>query len=158
LTIPGIADLFAERARLVQSYDVGDTGRFAVWQMVWEAAFHHPFGIGPGHSAQVFDAEAHNLYLHVLIETGWLGAIGLLGFLLAGLWRGLRLVLGGASVPAWYPAVVASVLGTLIENLFVHGTHWRHLYLLLALLWAPALSRSAAYTFRPSLRAEHTGL
>ncbi len=157
LTIPGVAELFAERARLVQYYDVGDSGRFAVWKLLLEAAFQHPFGIGPGQSAQVFDAEAHNLYLHVLIETGWLGAIGLLGFLLAGLWRGLRLVLGGASAPAWYPAVVASVMGTLIENFFVHGTHWRHLYLLLALLWAPALSHSAAYALRPVLRTGHTG-
>lgn len=155
LTISGIADLFAERAHLLQYYDVGDTGRFAVWRLVLEAAFQHPFGIGPGQSTQVFNAEAHNLYLHVLIETGWLGAIGLLGFLLAGVWRGLRLALAGASAPAWYPAVLASVMGTLIENLFVHGTHWRHLYLLLALLWAPVLSQSAAYAFRPAPRTGH---
>lgn len=158
LTTPGIADLFAERAHVVQYYDTGDAGRFAVWKIVLEAAFQHPFGIGPGQSAEVFNAEAHNLYLHVLVETGWLGAIGLSGFLLAGLWRGLRLALGSNPVPAWYLAVVASVAGTLVENLFVHGTHWRHFYLLLAMLWAPALHQSAAYSFRLPVRTGQSGL
>lgn len=159
LTNPGIADLFAERARLVQYYDVGDTGRFAVWRLMLEAAFQHPFGIGPGQSTPMLHAEAHNLYLHVLIETGWLGAIGLLGFLLAGLGRGLRLALNAAAAaPAWYPVVVASVVGALVENFFIHGTHWRHLYLLLALLWAPVLAQSAAFAVRPSLRPGHSGL
>jgi O-antigen ligase len=157
LANPGIADLFAERAHLVQSYDVGDSGRFAVWRQVLDAAFQYPLGIGPGQSEQVFGNEAHNLYLHVLIETGWLGAIGLIGFLLTGLWRGLRLAVA-ATAPAWYPVVVASIMGALVENLFIHGTHWRHLYLLLALLWAPVLSRSAAYAIRPVARAGHIGL
>ncbi len=144
LAIPDIASLFAERARLIQYYDTGDSGRFAIWKIIWDAALQHPFGIGPGQSTAVFDAEAHNLYLHVLIETGWLGMIGLIGFLLAGLWRGLRLILS-RTAPAWYLVVVASVTGMLMENLFVHGTHWRHFYLLLAMLWAPTLQASAAF-------------
>jgi O-antigen ligase len=147
LSIPDIASLFAERARLTQYYDTGDSGRFAIWKIVWDAALQHPFGIGPGQSTAVFDAEAHNLYLHVLIETGWLGMIGLIGFLLAGMWRGMRLILSGTA-PAWYLVVVASVTGMLMENLFVHGTHWRHFYLLLAMLWAPTLQTSAAFERR----------
>ena len=32
--------------------------------------------------------------------------------------------------------VLAVVVGTLFQSLFVDSTHWRHLWLLLAMLWA----------------------
>lgn len=129
-------ELFAERTTLVQAYDVAAGGRFAAQISALEAIGRTPFGIGPAMSDAVVGLAPHNVYLHVTLEAGWLGGLSIYAFLLLGLWRGIRqLRATDGELKIHLLVVLASVLGVLLQSFFIDSTHWRHLWLLLAMLW-----------------------
>jgi len=76
--------------------------RIVSWQTAWEIASDNPLGVGTGNwkahfkerylaKGANFAAEhahpAHNAYLQILVEWGWLGLMALLSLLLTGLRR-----------------------------------------------------------------------
>ena len=140
ISSPQISNLFFERAILFQSYDIEAGGRFSAFGEALVKSFENPIGIGPGQSPYYFITEPHNLYLHILVETGWLGGIAFCFFIMLTLWRSYQFCLRRTEIHDAYIIVFASVIGVLIESLIVHSTHWRHLYLLLAMLWGPMLA------------------
>jgi hypothetical protein len=144
ITTPDVGVLFHERALLFQEYDLAADGRFNSLLAALEESFRNPVGIGPGRSAYVFPTEPHNIYLHVLVETGWLGAIAFLGFVLFSVWRGLRFCLHDSPMQHGAIVILAALIGTLADNFVVHGTHWRHFYLLFAMLWGTMLAFQAS--------------
>jgi putative inorganic carbon (hco3(-)) transporter len=114
--------------------------RMAHWQAGWNMYFSNPIlGVGPGHYTIAYPiyrvnafwkdplGHAHNLYLNVMAEDGFLGIVAYLGQLaawiviaLAGFRRGQT-----AADRALAAGVVASLLGVAVHNLFdnltVHG-------------------------------------
>lgn len=135
-----------ERARLVQDYDVGDLGRFTILKRAIHEALQDPMGIGPGLATATFIVDPHNLYLHVLVETGWLGGLAFAAFLLFTLYRSVRFCVSAASLPHGFAATTAAFGALLMQGLLIHSTHWRHLYLLAGLLWGPMLVYAASAT------------
>jgi len=131
---------FSQRAVLVQTYDVGEGGRFTNQLRVLKEGLANPIGIGPGQSDRHFGVAAHNLYLHVLIEAGWIGAFGFYGFLFLTLVNGFRFAFQPSGIQGVYIATLACTVGILVQSLFIDSTHWRHLYLLFAMLWGPLLA------------------
>lgn len=131
-----VVDLLAERATLTQSYDLGPDGRFGGQEKALALIGENPFGIG----ATVFSGkhhpeEVHNVYLSMLLNAGWLGgAIYLLLTLLTitlGFAHALRL---GAAQPLFLVAYAAFVANA-VEGLIIDIDHWRHVYLLMAIIW-----------------------
>lgn len=76
--------------------------RIVSWQTAWEIGRDYPFGVGTGNWKSHFNERyllkganfaaehshpAHNAYLQILVEWGWLGLLTLLSLLLAGLRR-----------------------------------------------------------------------
>lgn len=141
LSTTEIAEIFFQRASLTQEYDVGEGGRFDTLRRVIEQIFQKPLGIGPGESAYTFDLDPHNLYIHITFETGWLGGISFCGFLIMTVWQGLLFALTDSRLQGAFIVVFSCVLGTLIESMIIHSTHWRHLYLLLAMMWGVLIAR-----------------
>lgn len=132
----------------VQSYDVKENqGRFVRQKLILERSLIEPFGIGAGQSEQPFNFKGapHNVYLHILIESGWIGALAFFSFLGLTLWKSLRFLFQVSNIQPVYTAVFASLVGLLIQSLFVDSTHWRHMYLLFGILWGPMLA-PIAYT------------
>ncbi len=132
-----------ERRAKLQYYDLAEErGRFNRQLTVIKRALVRPVGIGAGQSTQEynFGKEPHNIYLQVLIEAGWIGALAFYGFLLLTLWKSIQFVFQPSELQAVYTAVFACVVGLLSQSLFVDSTHWRHMYLLLAVLWGPLLA------------------
>ncbi len=84
----------------------------------------------------VFGLEPHNLYLHILVEGGWLAAISFYLFVILTLWQLLKGALVSTALHYQRVIVTAALGGTLCQSLFIDSTHWRHLWLLLALAWA----------------------
>lgn len=133
LSFGAIADRFYERAVLEQPYDVRSGGRFDTQQRALIEIGTHPIGVGPAMSREVFGLEPHNMYLHVLVEAGWIGGLGFIGF--------VGLVVVGLARAARKPSplqdeavVVFSALGGLLaQTPFIDSTHWRHMWLLFAL-------------------------
>ena len=129
--------LFAQRAALVQEYDVAEGGRFDTQVKALIEIGRNPIGIGPGMSPIAFDGvEPHNIYLHVAVEGGWIAAISFYLFLIITLARGFSRINTISALRNNLQITLAALMGVLVQSLFIDSTHWRHLWLLLALTWA----------------------
>ncbi|MEQ1530293.1 MAG: O-antigen ligase family protein [Methylococcales bacterium] len=142
LTMEDIGKLFSHRAQLVQDYDGESGGRFDVIGNALEISMNYPMGIGPGQGAEALVLEPHNLLIHTMMETGWLGAISFAGFLLLTVRNAFLFCLQPSKIQQVYIVAFACLMGTLLESIIIHSTHWRHLYLLLALIWAPIAAKN----------------
>jgi O-antigen ligase len=137
VTFTGSADFLHERARL-QTYD---SERFDAQRGGLQLAAEHPLGVGPGQFDVVMPISAHSLYVRVLAEQGVLGfavvvALGAFTLVLA---VG-NAVAGRHAYGVGSAAALGAWCGLLVNSLFVDTLHWRHLWLVAALVWVAALS------------------
>lgn len=140
LSTPQIAALFAERATLVQDYDVSEHGgRFASQADAFSQALHVPWGIGQNQWAMINKLDTHNVYLHVLVAGGWLAGLSFVGLLLTTIWRGWR----AAHVPGPGQGVLivalAAIIGHCAEAFIIDIDNWRHFFVLMGSLWGGIL-------------------
>jgi len=150
LSFDAIQDMFEERARLIQSYDVGQGGRFLLQELALTAVLNFPYGMGPFEFARVHGLQQHNMYLQAFLVYGWLGAIAYLLLLFTTLAVGLRNAL---VMTPWQPyliTAVATFAGEMAEGIVIDTDHWRHFYLLLGMIWG-----LAAATLRQRARPIH---
>ncbi len=135
-----IVSLLAERASLTQSYDVGPEGRFGGQEKAIGLILENPLGIG----ATVFSAfhhheEVHNVYLSMMLNAGWLGGVLFLLMIALTLVLGLRhaftLSQTASKVRPLFLIAYAAFLANALEGLIIDLDHWRHVYLLMALIW-----------------------
>jgi O-antigen ligase len=134
-TIDDISQMFTIRAQLVQDYDKGSDGRFDAMLIAVKQAMIHPLGIGPGQVSEVLALDPHNLFVHILVETGWLGALSFSCFIVVSLKEAYVLCMQPSQVQKICMVLFACLVATLVESMIIHSTHWRHLYVLFALLW-----------------------
>ena len=125
----------SERARL-QTYD---TQRFGAQHSGIELAVKYPLGIGPGQFEKVSPISAHSTYVRALSEEGVLGLLVLLALLLLTLMFASRnAILGRDTYGIGSAALLAAWCGLLANSVFIDTLHWRHFWLLAALIWAGA--------------------
>ena len=125
----------SERARL-QAYD---TQRFGAQDSGIELAVKYPLGIGPGQFERVSPISAHSTYVRALSEEGVLGLLVLLALLLLTLMFASRnAILGRDTYGIGSAALLAAWCGLLANSVFIDTLHWRHFWLLAALIWAGA--------------------
>jgi O-antigen ligase len=123
----------SERARF-QTYDVQ---RFGAQLSGIELAAKYPLGIGPGQFEQVSPISAHSTYVRALSEEGVLGLLVLLALLLLTLAFAARNAIHGRDTYGIGSAALLSAwCGLLANSVFIDTLHWRHLWLLAALIWA----------------------
>jgi len=145
-TQSNIADRLAQRAVLAQKYDVARGGRFYTQKQALQKIATTPQGIGPGRSHDEFGLEPHNLILHVFVEGGWLAGAGFLLFVALGFYRSLDLFRWQAPLRKDFLVVFASVVGIMVQSLFIDSTHWRHSWLLFGMLWGLIVVRQRVKT------------
>ena len=131
-----VAARFYERAVIARDYDLKEGGRFATQAEALERIARTPAGVGPGRADDEFGLEPHNLYLHVMVEGGWLAGLGFYAFIIMTLLRVLPLFAWQSEWRGEFFVIFASLAGTLAQSLFIDSTHWRHMWLLLGLVWA----------------------
>lgn len=90
------------------------------------------FGRGPGQSEVWFGMSPHNLYLRVWFENGIVGLIGLLALIAVSLGNLYAHSRSGSNLAT---VTLASIVGILVNSLFIDTHHWRHFWLLLAIPW-----------------------
>ncbi len=139
-TTDRISDLFQERAKVLQDYDVEDGGRFSKQRLAIELSLSNPVGIGPGMGEEVMGLVPHNVYLLVLVENGIVGFIGWTGFFIYTLYYSSRFIRRQAIVPLDFLPVLAAIIGTVLESFIIDSIHWRHFYILLGVLWGIMLA------------------
>jgi O-antigen ligase len=133
------AGFLRERA----SFQVYDVQRFGTQVSGVDLATQYPLGIGPGQFERVSELSAHSTYVRALAEEGVLGMLVLLGLMLATLGFAARsAALGRDTYGIGSAALLAAWCGLLANSMFIDTLHWRHLWLLAALIWAGAVLRA----------------
>ena len=138
---------FLEERSGIQLYDAD---RFRTQSSALSRMTELVFGHGPGQVETTLDYAAHSLYLRVGFEQGVLGAVLIL--VLLAVTAGLALILAardGDIAGVGGAALLGSWLGLIANSVVVDTLHWRHLWLVAALIWAGYASLSATRAERP---------
>jgi O-antigen ligase len=130
---------FLEQRAAVQVYD---TQRFGAQLSGVELASENPLGVGPGQFERVSEISAHSTYVRALAEEGVLGLLVVLALMVLTLGFAARNAASGVNCYGiGSAALLASWCGLLANSLFVDTLHWRHLWLMAALIWAATALR-----------------
>jgi O-antigen ligase len=136
----GSGDFLAERAR-PQTYD---SDRFSGQRAGLRPAAEYPFGAGPGQFESVAGISAHSTYARALGEQGYPGLLVLLALLGYTVIAGLRnAVAGRGTYGIGSAALLAAWCGLLANSAVIDTLHWRHLWLVAALIWLAAVPATA---------------
>ncbi len=87
LSFESIGDMFASARSSLQSYDVGEGGRFRLQELALGAMLDFPNGMGPFEFARVYGLQQHNVYLQAFLVYGWVGGMAYLTLLVATIMR-----------------------------------------------------------------------
>jgi hypothetical protein len=135
LSIPVIHEMFTERAHLLQSYDVGQGGRFRLQELAVADVLKYFNGMGPFGFADTHANQQHNVYLQAFLVYGWIGGVTYILMVLTTFFIAFRSVF----VPTpWQPYLItalAAFVGETTEGFIIDTDHWRHFFLLLGIIW-----------------------
>jgi len=135
MSIDSVHDMFVERAKAIQPYDVGPGGRFWEQRLALGEILDHPNGMGPFEFGRVFGTQQHDVYMQGFLVYGWLGGAAYLTIVLVTLATGLRAALVPAPWQTYLIAAYAGLVGEAVEGFIVDTDHWRHFFLLLGMVW-----------------------
>jgi O-antigen ligase len=132
----GSLGFLEERAHL-QSYD---TERFNAQSRGLAVGLQHPLGIGPGQFDVASPVSSHSLYVRSLSEQGVLGCAVIVSLLVATIaFASLNVIYGRDTYGISAAALLAAWCGLIVNSFFVDTLHWRHMWLVAALIWAGAV-------------------
>lgn len=135
LQIPAIADLLLQRAQLVQEYDGARLGRFARHFIGLELAMERPLGIGPLVFGQIYGQDTHNIWLKALLDYSWVGFASYVILIVWSLAGGFRILFRTRPWQPYLLCTYAAFVGHLALGTLIDTDHWRHLYLIIGMLW-----------------------
>ncbi|MGX9572604.1 O-antigen ligase family protein [Mesorhizobium sp. f-mel] len=135
LQLPGVSEMFSSRAQLEQSYDTARLGRFARYSIGFQMALEHPLGIGPLVFGTIFGEDTHDIWLKMLMDYGWLGFVSFLTMTCWTIAAGFRILLRDRPWQPYLLCAYVAFVGNIGLGTFIDIDHWRHVYLLLGLIW-----------------------
>ena len=139
LSFEEVRAVFELRASLVQDYDEGVTGRFGNQWRAIPMLLDAPNGFGPLRFRWHFNqADPHNVYINAFASYGWLGGFFWLGLMAATCYVGWRLVFRRGATQLHAIAIWSVLFVTILQGLQIDSDHWRHLYLMMGLVWGLA--------------------
>jgi O-antigen ligase len=143
--VAGSTSFLEERARS----QVYDTERFRAQDTGFRLAERHPLGIGPGQFDVEVPVSSHSIYIRALAENGVLGFVCILALLMSTLLMGAEnAVMGRHTYGIGSASLVGVWCGILANSAFVDTLHWRHLFVVAALIWAGTARRKRAFVLR----------
>jgi O-antigen ligase len=146
VSLSGSGDFLSDRAR-VQSYDAD---RFGAQAAGLEPAQRYPFGVGPGQFELVAPISAHSTYVRVFAEQGLPGILAFFALLLFTLGAALaNAVAGRDTYGIGSAALLGAWCGLLVNSFVIDTLHWRHLWVVAALIWAGWARRRVGSALAP---------
>jgi O-antigen ligase len=140
VAVSGADAVLRERAR-TQRYD---TQRFGAQRTGIKLAEDHPLGVGPGQFDVLEPISTHSIYVRLLAEQGLAGLLTLVAVLAGTLALAVGNVVAGRDAYGVGSAVLlAAWCGLLANSAFIDTLHWRHLWVVAALIWMAARRRLA---------------
>jgi len=157
----------AERTLLARVEHSSET-RGRIWERLERRVSEHPLGIGPGNSSAgdveigererkgtLRSKEAHSDYISYAVERGPLGVAGLLtGIVMLGarLLRARRALVARTGDPfrgvALHAACMGAFAALLVQSTVIEQLHFRHVWWLVAWMWAATGPVEVAATAR----------
>ncbi|MDO9411452.1 MAG: O-antigen ligase family protein [Pseudolabrys sp.] len=138
LSISSIGEMFTTRAQLIQTYDVGQGGRFLLQEKALAAVLDFPNGMGPFEFARVHGLQQHNVYLQAFLVYGWAGAFAYILLLVSTVWVGFFTALKRTPWQGYQIAALGAFVGEMAEGFVIDTDHWRHFFLILGVVWGLA--------------------
>ncbi|MGL4441148.1 MAG: O-antigen ligase family protein [Bosea sp. (in: a-proteobacteria)] len=135
LSFEGIREVFNERASLNQSYDLGVQGRFGNQLRSIAMLLDMPNGMGPLRFRWYFPEDPHNTYINAFASYGWLGGFAYIALVVATMIAGWTTVLRRSAMQPYAIAIWSVLFITLLQGFQIDIDHWRHVYMLLGLIW-----------------------
>ena len=135
LSISSVHDLFIERAKAIQPYDVGPGGRFWEQKIALGVILDHPNGMGPFEFNRIYGTQQHDVYMQGFLVYGWLGGAAYLTMVVVTLAVGLKAALIRSPWQNYLVAAYATFVGEAFEGFIVDTDHWRHFFLILGVIW-----------------------
>ncbi len=135
LQIDAVWEIISQRAKVVQEYDGARIGRFARHAIGFELALSKPFGIGVLEFGFLYGEDEHNVYLRSLLSYGWLGFVSWLAIVLWPLIAGFKLLFLDRPWRPYFQVAYTVFVGHLIVGWVIDIDHWRHVYLILGVIW-----------------------
>lgn len=135
LSIDTVAEMFEQRARLVQDYDSARLGRFARYALGFQLVMEHPLGLGTLGFRNYFPEDTHNVYLKSFTTYGWLGGVTYIVLALWTLSAMVPLLFKSRPWTGFTHCVFAVFLAHLILSVIIDTDRWRHMYMLYGLAW-----------------------
>jgi O-antigen ligase len=135
LQVPQIAELFEQRAKVVQDYDGARVGRFARHAIGFWLALEKPWGIGPVEFGKIYGEDTHAMWLKALMDYGWLGFLGWMTLFVWTFAAGFKILLRPRP---WQPYLMCAwivFVGHMLVGIVIDLDKWRHLYLIYGVIW-----------------------
>jgi hypothetical protein len=138
---------FLQQRSKLEAYD---TQRFANQNSAFGEMTRHLFGFGPGQTEVRLPISTHSSFARAAFEQGLLG-ISMLVLILAGtLLCALFLVRRQLDVHGVGTAALLGVwLGQIANGFFIDTIHWRHVWIMAALIWSGYMMATARERVRP---------
>ena len=135
MSVESVRAMFLMRFSLLQSYDVGETGRFGNQLNSIPMLMNLPLGFGPLQYRSVFGSDPHNTFINAFASYGWLGGISYMLLIISTIATGLRSIF--TKTPWQYAAicVFCPLATTILQGVQIDTDHWRHFYWLLGMSW-----------------------
>jgi O-Antigen ligase len=152
ISIPQIADLYVQRAHVVQEYDESREGRFERQQQGFFLMQEKPLGLGPYEFSKRFGEDEHNMWLKGFTVYGWLGGFA---YIILAVWT-LAAAAPLLFKPRPWQPIIQGTYAVFLGHIFIHSVidndHWRHLFLMYGILWgAIAVEKMTARKRRRSV-------
>ncbi len=130
-----IAEMFSQRAQLTQSYDVGGRGRFDGQKIALDWILSKPLGAGQGEFGRFWGEQSHNVYISQFLFTGWIGGMAYIAMIILTLVRASVFIRYNMATRPYIMVFLATFCGLVFEGFLVDTDHWRHFYLVIAVIW-----------------------
>ena len=135
LSFEPIRAVFNERASLSQSYDLGVQGRFGNQFRSLGMLLEMPNGMGPLRFRWYFPEDPHNTFINAFASYGWLGGFAYIALVVVTMIVGWSVVLRRTETQHYAVAIWSVLFITLLQGAQIDIDHWRHVYLMLGLIW-----------------------
>ena len=131
-------------ARLLRAQPVGeeyDDPRFANQLASLPMLLDRPLGFGPLRFRLIFDLEPHSSYVNAFASYGWLGGLSFLLLVGATCFVGFRLCFARSPYRPLALIVWPALFGFFLQGFQIDIDHWRHVYLMLGMVWGMEAAR-----------------
>jgi hypothetical protein len=141
LSVPEVRELFEKRASVTQEYDEGETGRFGNQLRSIPMLMEEPNGFGPLRFRKFFSFDPHNSYVGGFASYGWLGGFSFILLVISSSWVGFRLCASPSPYQRQAQVAFPGLFMFFLQAFQIDIDHWRHVYLMLGLVWGIEAAR-----------------